>query len=99
MDSLTHIVLGAAVGELMAGKKLGKRSWLAGAFFQTVPDFDFIAGIWCTPAEDLLAHRGFTHSFLFIILMAPLFHGVSCGLNGVAVLLLKAGFSWQLLKC
>lgn len=73
MDSLTHIVLGAAVGELMAGKKLGKRSWLAGAFFQTVPDFDFIAGIWCTPAEDLLAHRGFTHSFLFIILMAPLF--------------------------
>lgn len=73
MDSLTHIVLGAAVGELVAGKKLGKRSWLAGAFLQSVPDFDFIAGLWCTPAEDLLAHRGFTHSFFFIVLMAPLF--------------------------
>jgi len=73
MDSLTHIVLGAAVGELVAGKKLGKRSWLAGAFLQTVPDFDFIAGLWCNPAEDLLAHRGFTHSFFFIVLVASLF--------------------------
>jgi inner membrane protein len=73
MDSLTHIVLGATVGELVAGKKLGKKSWLAGAFLQTIPDFDFIAGLWCSPAEDLLAHRGFTHSFFFIALLAPLF--------------------------
>ncbi|NBX11222.1 MAG: metal-dependent hydrolase [Chitinophagaceae bacterium] len=70
MDSLTHIVLGACVGEVIAGKKLGKKSWLAGALFQTIPDLDFIAGFWLSPAEDLLAHRGFTHSFLFVILLS-----------------------------
>lgn len=73
MDSITHIVLGAAVGELVAGKKIGRRSWLAGAFLQSVPDFDFMAGLWCSPAEDLLAHRGFTHSLFFIMVAAPLF--------------------------
>ena len=58
MDSLTHIVLGACVGEVIAGKKLGRKAWLAGAIFQSFPDIDFIAGFWLSPAEDLLAHRG-----------------------------------------
>lgn len=70
MDSLTHIVLGACVGEVIAGKKLGKKAWLAGAILQTIPDVDFIAGFWLSPAEDLLAHRGFTHSFLFVVLLS-----------------------------
>jgi inner membrane protein len=70
MDSLTHIVLGACVGEIIAGKKLGRKAWLAGAILQTIPDIDFIAGFWLSPAEDLLAHRGFTHSFLFVILLS-----------------------------
>lgn len=72
MDSLTHIVLGACVGELMAGKKMGRKAMLWGAAAQSLPDIDFVAGIWSTPAEDLLAHRGFTHSFLFIFLLTPL---------------------------
>lgn len=70
MDSLTHIALGVCVGEVVAGKQLGKKSWLVGAGLQTIPDLDFIAGFWLSPAEDLLAHRGFTHSFLFAILLS-----------------------------
>lgn len=70
MDSLTHIVLGACIGEVVAGKQLGKKAWLVGAVLQTIPDLDFIAGLWLSPAEDLLAHRGFTHSFLFVILIS-----------------------------
>lgn len=71
MDSLTHIALGACVGELMAGRKLGRKAMLWGAAAQSLPDIDFIAGIWTTPAEELLAHRGFTHSFLFVALLTP----------------------------
>ncbi len=70
LDSLTHIVLGACIGEVIAGKRLGKKALLAGGVAQTIPDFDFIASFWMSPANDLLAHRGFTHSFFFMILVA-----------------------------
>jgi inner membrane protein len=78
LDSLTHIVLGACVGEVVAGKRLGKTAMLAGAVAQSIPDLDFVASFWMSPANDLLAHRGFTHSFLFIVLITyPLAHSVA----------------------
>ena len=49
----------------MAGRQLGRRAMLWGALAHSLPDIDFVAGIWNDPAEDLLAHRGFTHSILF----------------------------------
>lgn len=69
MDSLTHIALGACVGEAMLGKKLGKKAMLWGALAQSIPDIDFIASCWLDTGSNLLAHRGFTHSILFIVLM------------------------------
>ena len=72
MDSLTHIVLGACIGEAILGKKIGKRAMFLGALAQSVPDIDFIASFWLGPANNLLAHRGFTHSFLFAIIIIPL---------------------------
>lgn len=72
MDSLTHIVLGACIGEVWLGKKIGKRAMLLGAVAQSTPDIDFIASFFLPPAKDLLAHRGFTHSLLFMVLMTPL---------------------------
>lgn len=72
MDSLTHIVLGGCVGEALAGKKLGRKALVLGASAQSLPDIDFLASFWLNPANDLLAHRGFTHSFLFIALTAPM---------------------------
>lgn len=71
MDSITHIVLGASIGEAFAGKKLGKRAMFLGAIAQSLPDIDFISSLWNSTAEDLLSHRGFTHSFLFILLISP----------------------------
>ncbi len=68
MDSITHIVLGATLGEVLAGKSIGKKAMLNGAVAQSLPDFDFIAGAWMSPPEYFLAHRGFTHSFLFAAL-------------------------------
>ena len=72
MDSLTHIAIGACLGEVFAGKKLGKKALLWGALAQSIPDIDFIATAWSSTSENLLAHRGFTHSFLFAILITPL---------------------------
>ena len=72
MDSLTHIVLGAAVGELLAGRRLGKKALLIGAVANSLPDIDFVASFWLDTAHDVWAHRGITHSFLFILIMTPL---------------------------
>lgn len=71
MDSITHIVLGASIGEGFAGKQLGKRAMFLGAVAQSLPDIDFVSSFWNNTAEDLLSHRGFTHSFLFILLISP----------------------------
>ena len=72
MDTLTHIALGACVGEAMLGKKLGKKALLIGAFANSIPDLDFITSFWMKIDRALLAHRGFTHSFLFAILITTL---------------------------
>lgn len=73
MDSLTHIVLGACIGEAFFEKGFGKKAMLWGALAQSIPDIDFISSFWLSTPESLLAHRGFTHSILFALLMIPLF--------------------------
>ena len=73
MDSVTHIVLGACMGEAFAGKTVGKKAMLWGAMAQSIPDVDFIASFWLNTSSNLLAHRGFTHSFLFCLIITPLF--------------------------
>jgi inner membrane protein len=65
MDSLTHIALGACMGEAFAGHKVGKKAMLWGALAQSIPDVDFIASFWLNTSSNLLAHRGFAHSIIF----------------------------------
>lgn len=72
MDSITQIVLGAAVGEAIAGRKVGYRAALWGACLGTMPDLDILAAPLLDEAAQLRFHRGFTHSFLFSILSSPL---------------------------
>lgn len=73
MDSLTQIVLGAAVGEVVLGKKVGNRALLWGAVGGTIPDLDVAASMFLNPLQTLAAHRGFSHSIVFAILGAFLF--------------------------
>lgn len=73
MDSITHLALGACMGEAFAGNKLGRKAMLWGALAQSVPDIDFLAALWMDTASNLLAHRGFTHSILFCALITPVF--------------------------
>ena len=73
MDSITHIALGAILGEALAGRQLGKKAMLLGAVAQSLPDIDFIASFWLDTAHDVAAHRGITHSLLFVAVVSLLF--------------------------
>lgn len=71
MDSLTQIVLGAAVGEAVLGKKIGNKALLYGAIGGTIPDLDVLLGYFTDTITTIELHRGFSHSIVFSILMAP----------------------------
>lgn len=49
----------------MAGRQLGRKAMLYGVIAQSLPDIDFITAFYLDKPEELLAHRGFTHSLLF----------------------------------
>ncbi len=68
MDSLTHIALGACMGDAFAGRKVGKKAMIWGALAQSIPDIDFVAAFWQNTSQNLLTHRGITHSILFCLL-------------------------------
>jgi membrane-bound metal-dependent hydrolase YbcI (DUF457 family) len=73
LDSITQIVLGAAVGEAVLGKKIGNKAMLYGAIAGTIPDLDVISSFFIDTVTALEVHRGFTHSVFFCVLFAPLF--------------------------
>ena len=74
MDSLTQVILGAAVGEAVLGKKIGNRAMLWGAFGGFLPDLDVTSSFVMDEISALATHRGITHSFFFAFLF-PLLLG------------------------
>lgn len=71
MDSLTQIVLGAAIGEATVGQKIGRKASLYGAVLGTLPDLDVF---WVKNAVDSFTeHRSFSHSLIVFLLLSPLF--------------------------
>lgn len=71
MDSLTQIVLGAAVGEAILGRKVGNKAILWGAIAGTIPDLDVLLKFFTDELTATEMHRGFSHSILFSVLFAP----------------------------
>ncbi|MCV6630108.1 MAG: metal-dependent hydrolase [Flavobacteriaceae bacterium] len=72
MDSLTQIVLGAAVAELSLGKKIGNKAILWGAVAGTIPDLDVLAKHFTDTVGAIEFHRGITHSLVFCLVLAPI---------------------------
>jgi inner membrane protein len=89
MDSLTQIVLGAAVGEAILGKKVGNKAILYGAIAGTIPDLDSFASLFTDALTAIEMHRGFTHSIVFSILFAPIFGWL------ISKIERKTGVSWK----
>ena len=70
MDSLSHIVIGAAIGETLLGKKIGRWGMLLGAIAKSIPDFDlFVTGL-TDPRAYICDHRAHTHSLFIEVLYA-----------------------------
>ncbi|MBK8145548.1 MAG: metal-dependent hydrolase [Bacteroidetes bacterium] len=70
MDSITHIVLGAAIGDRILGKKIGRKAAWIGALAKTFPDFDLLYSGLNDPRKYVLYHRSYTHSFFVELLTA-----------------------------
>ena len=75
MDSLTQIVLGAACGQMVLGKKIGNKALLFGAIGGTIPDLDVFIGrfLYNNEIQAMAFHRGFMHSILFAVVGAFFF--------------------------
>ena len=87
MDSLTQIVLGAACGEIVLGKKIGNKAILFGAIGGTIPDLDVFIGklLYNNEIQAMAFHRGFMHSILFAVLGAFLFGWITYKLYNTRV--------------
>lgn len=72
MDSLSQIVLGAAVGNQVLGKNIGNKAILYGAIIGTIPDLDVLCGKFLDPLTATEIHRGFSHSLLFFLFLSPI---------------------------
>ena len=72
MDSVTQIVLGAAIGEAFLGTKEGRKGAIWVAILGTIPDLDVAIGFFVDPVTQLAVHRSGSHSILIALLAAPL---------------------------
>ena len=72
MDSVSQAVLGAAVGEVVLGSRVGNKAILWGAVAGTIPDLDVLAYPLMDQISQLSWHRGPSHAFFYLILAAPI---------------------------
>ena len=73
MDSITQAALGAAIGEIALGNKIGNKGAILGAAIATIPDLDVVLYLFYEKFEMLSIHRGYSHSILFSFIGAFLF--------------------------
>lgn len=71
MDTVTQVVLGAAVGEAVLGHKVGRKAAFWGALCGTLPDLDVLIPFG-GPVADFTYHRSFSHSLLVMALATPI---------------------------
>jgi len=90
MDSLSQLVLGAAVGKFIAGKKMGNKAALWGAIAGTLPDMDVVLSPWLDVIQKIIVHRSYSHAVFFHFLMAFLLAWISVKLSK------KSNYSFKL---
>jgi len=71
MDSFTQVLLGAAVGEAVLGRRVGRKAMMWGAACGLLPDLDILV-----PFQDAVKnftyHRSASHSLFVLALLTPL---------------------------
>jgi len=96
MDSLTQVLLGASVAELVIGRAIGRKASLYGALLGTLPDLDVLIP-YGGPIEDFTYHRGFSHSLLVLSAAAPAIGWALHKFHNLASLKLWIAMVWLVL--
>ena len=71
MDSISQFALGAAIGEVTLGTRLGKKAMLIGGLLGTLPDLDVLVR-YADAVESYTYHRSWSHSLIVLCLVSPL---------------------------
>jgi inner membrane protein len=69
-SAFSHAIAAVAIGKASFIKRVDWKFWLLGMFCAVIPDADAIGYKLGVPYESMFGHRGFTHSFLFALLLA-----------------------------
>lgn len=72
MDTVTQIGLGAAVGEAVLGRHVGRRAMLWGGIGGLLPDLDILVPLG-DAVRNVTYHRGPSHSLFVLAAFTPLF--------------------------
>ena len=70
MDTVSHMLLGGAIGQTTLGRRIGNKAVFWGAGIALLPDIDVPIGALMGDAAALTFHRGITHSLLFVTIAA-----------------------------
>ncbi|AER55681.1 hypothetical protein DSC_05140 [Pseudoxanthomonas spadix BD-a59] len=100
MDSITHLVLGGAIGAAIAPAGQRRAALLAGAALNTVPDLDVPLLLTFTddPVTWMTWHRSFLHS----VFVLPLIGGLvwwACRVRGKRVKAAPVRWFWLIQAC
>lgn len=71
MDPISQAALGAVVGQAAGHRQLGYRAAVAGAFAGALPDVDVVFSVGGDAFDQLVLHRGITHSLFFAPVAGP----------------------------
>jgi len=71
MDTVTQIGLGAAVGEAVLGRQIGRRALMWGGICGLLPDLDVLVPLG-DAVRNFTYHRGPSHSLFVLAAMTPL---------------------------
>jgi inner membrane protein len=106
VDTFTQMALGAAVGELTLGRKVGRRAIVWGGICAALPDLDVLVPLG-DAVRNFTYHRSASHSLLVLAALTPLMvwlilkvhPGTSVHRRGWAVLVYAAFATHVLLDC
>lgn len=72
MDPVSQAALGAVVGQAAGHRRLGYRAAVVGALAGALPDLDVFFAVGGDYFDQLVVHRGITHSLFFAPVAGPL---------------------------
>ncbi len=71
MNIISYFVLGAAVGSLLAAKKIGNKALIFGGLCAILPSLDHLIALLYNEPDSLFINGGVSHSIVFCVLVAP----------------------------